>query len=192
MSLHACVHAERRLAAKRRRLRHRCYLKRVDRHGGRERAWNDADLRRPQIADLLGIPATPGLSDILAGAATLESALIRTAELPDLYVLPAAIAHICAAELFESQNWQALISQIRAQFSMVLFDAPPIALVADYELIQLACDGAMVVVRPDHTKRQACTKALEIVPKEKLLGVVVNGFNDWWLWKTDSYAYYRQ
>jgi capsular exopolysaccharide synthesis family protein len=151
----------------------------------------DADLRRPRIANLLGISATPGLAEILSGSADLEAALVRTEEFPGLYVLPAGAARTGAAELLDSPNWKAFIERIRSRFSSVLFDAPPIALVADYELIQLACDGAIVVIRPNHSGRAACLKALEIVPRDKLLGVVLNCYENWWLWKADSYSYYR-
>src|SRR5689334_122887 len=150
----------------------------------------DGDLRRPRIADMLGIAETPGLAEVLAGTSDLDSALVQAAEFPNLFVLPAGIARGAAAELLESQNWRTFITQIRARFTTVLFDAPPIALVADYELIQLACDAAIVVVRPDHSSRTACLKALEIVPRDKLIGVLVNCFESWWLRKTNNYSYY--
>jgi capsular exopolysaccharide synthesis family protein len=152
----------------------------------------DGDLRRPRIAEMLGIPPSPGLAEVLERAADLDEALVRTAEFPNLFILPAGAGRIGAAELLDSANWRPFIAQIRARFTNVLFDAPPIAAVADYELIQLACDGAIVVVRPDHSNRAACMKALEIVPRDKLLGVILNCFENWWLWKTDGYSYYRQ
>ena len=36
--------------------------------------------------------------------------------------------------------------------------------VADYDLIQAACDGVVVVVRPDHTNRKACFELIDKVP----------------------------
>jgi receptor protein-tyrosine kinase len=151
----------------------------------------DGDLRRPRVAELLGIPPSPGLAEVLEGTADLEAALVRTAELPNLFVLPAGAGRTGAAELLDSANWRPFIARIRARFSNVLFDAPPIALVADYELIQLACDGAIVVARPDHTNRAACLNALELVPRDKMLGVILNCIENWWLWKTDGYSYYQ-
>jgi receptor protein-tyrosine kinase len=151
----------------------------------------DGDLRRPRIADMLGIPPHPGLAEVLSGTVDLDTALVRTAEFQNLFVLPAGSGGAGATELLDSPNWRTFIAQIRARFSNVLFDAPPIALVADYELIQLACDGTIVVVRPDHSNRAACLKALEMVPRDKLLGVVINCCENWWLWKLDSYSYYR-
>lgn len=150
----------------------------------------DGDLRRPCIADLLGIQRTPGLAQILAGSVSLESALAQAEQLPNLYVLSAGGADANAAELLDSRNWRIFIDQVRVAFSHVIFDAPPVAMVADYELLQLACDGVVLVLRPDHTDRAAYLKSLETVSRDKLLGVVLNGIEDWCLWKSSAYGYY--
>jgi Mrp family chromosome partitioning ATPase len=62
--------------------------------------------------------------------------------------------------------------------------------VADYQLLELASDGVVLVVRPDHTNRQLWAKAVATVPAEKQLGVVLNCVENWFLWKTHSYYYY--
>jgi receptor protein-tyrosine kinase len=151
----------------------------------------DTDLRRPRVAEILGLPITPGLAEVLAGTVDLNEALVRTVEFPNLFVLPAGTGRTGAAELLDSTNWRILVTEIRARFTYALFDAPPIALVADYELIQLACDGTIIVVRPDHSNRSACLKALEIVPRDKLLGVVLNCFEPWLFCKAPAYSYYK-
>jgi Mrp family chromosome partitioning ATPase len=61
--------------------------------------------------------------------------------------------------------------------------------VADYELLQLASDGVVLIARPDHTNRQLWRNALETVPKSKQLGVILNCVEDWFLWKTRGYYY---
>jgi capsular exopolysaccharide synthesis family protein len=152
----------------------------------------DGDLRRPRISDALGLPVAPGLTEVLSGVAELESALVRAEQFPNLFILPAGNSGESAAELLDSERWRLLIKQIRERFTNVLFDTPPIATVADYELVQLVCDGTIVIARPDHSDRAACVAALGIVPKEKLLGVVLNCVEDWWLWKTPAYGYYRK
>jgi Mrp family chromosome partitioning ATPase len=57
-------------------------------------------------------------------------------------------------------------------------------------LLQLACDGVVLVVRQDYTNRRLCQRALDTVPKAKQLGIVLNCVEDWFLWKTQSYYYY--
>jgi protein-tyrosine kinase len=150
----------------------------------------DTDLRRPRIAHLLGIPSAPGLADVLCGRACLDEALVRTQEFPTLSILPAGEGAENAAELLDSDQWRGLIQEIRSRFSHAIMDATPAAVVADYELLQHVADGVIVVVRPDHTDRKACLTLLQSVPREKLIGVVLNCVEESWLWNTPGYYSY--
>jgi capsular exopolysaccharide synthesis family protein len=150
----------------------------------------DADFRRPRISEVLGIGGGKRLEHVLDGLVELPSAVVRAEEIPNLFVLCAGNGTENASELLDSEKWHAVIKQIRSHFTNVVFDAPPIATLADYELLQLACDGVVVVVRPDHTERAGCLKALQTIPGNKLLGVVLNAVEDWWLWKPPNYGHY--
>jgi capsular exopolysaccharide synthesis family protein len=150
----------------------------------------DTDFRRSTIHSQLGLPATPGLSDVLSGGATLEEALIRTKQFPNLYVISAGTPCANPSELLDSTQWGTICVHLRSRFRYVIADSPPVASVADYELLQASCDGVVLVVRPDHTKRQACMKAIGTIPKDKLIGVVVNCVSDWFLARSD-YSYYN-
>jgi len=94
--------------------------------------------------------------------------------------------------LLDSSRWTALCASVRQQFKYVIFDTPPIAAVADYDLIQAHCDGVVLVVRPDHTDRKQCMQAIEAIPKDRLLGVVLNCVSDWFMWKTQGYHSYTE
>jgi capsular exopolysaccharide synthesis family protein len=149
----------------------------------------DADLRRSQIAKMLGIPETPGLADVLSGVCSLTEAIVRLDQFPNFCVLPGGKPITNPTELLDSSRWASLCASVRRQFKYVVFDAPPMATVADYELIQAHCDGVVVVVRPDHTNRKLCLQALDTVPKERLVGVLMNCVSDWFLWRTRDYHY---
>jgi protein-tyrosine kinase len=150
----------------------------------------DTDLRRPRIANLLGIPSAPGLADVLCERASLDEALVRTQEFPTLSILPAGEGMENAAELLDSDQWRRLILEIRSRFSHAIMDATPAAVVADYELLQHVADGVIVVIRPDHTDREACLSLLQSVPREKLIGAVLNCVEESWLWNTPGYYSY--
>jgi capsular exopolysaccharide synthesis family protein len=149
----------------------------------------DADLRRPSVAKLLGLAPAPGLADVLTGRAEAEAAIVRVEEFPNLSVLTAGESK-APAELLESERWRQLLAYARAHFRYVVLDATPVASVADYELVQLVSDGVLLVVRPDHTDRKMCRGALELIPKPKLVGVVLNCVENWFFWKTHGYGYY--
>jgi len=152
----------------------------------------DGDLRRPTIHKHLGLADTPGLGDVLEGKCSLEEAIIQTEQFPSLYVLSAGERRANPAELFDSTQWRSVCERLRRSFQYVVIDSSPIAAVADYDLIQANCDGVLVVVRPDHTKRSECFQALQSIPKERLIGVVVNCIEDWFLGKKSYPSYYYQ
>jgi receptor protein-tyrosine kinase len=139
----------------------------------------DGDLRKSAMDRLLGLPESPGLSEVLVGAAMLEDAIVRTREFPNLYILGAGKASVNPVELLDSSVWRGVCSRLREQFRYVVVDSPPVGAVADYELIQEACDGVILVVRPDYTHRDLCKRALDVIPKAKFLGVLMNCVPEW-------------
>lgn len=152
----------------------------------------DGDFRRSSIHVLLGLPPAPGLAEVLVGTRTLEDALVRSEDFAGLYVLPAGVAEANPAELLDSPRWRSLAAAIRNYFQYIIVDSPPVAAVTDYDLIQASCDGVLLVMRPDHTKRSLCFKAIETVPKEKLIGIVLNSVPEWFAapQAPSSYYYY--
>jgi len=152
----------------------------------------DADLRLSKVHERLGIPRAPGLAEVLSGACELEDAMLQVQELPNFYVLPAGQAETNPTELLDSSNWHKLLVRLREEFHRTIVDSPPVEAVADYDLIAAHCDGVVLVVRPDHTSRPLLTSALAKV-KGKLIGVLINDVEDWFLWKrgSPSYHYYQ-
>jgi capsular exopolysaccharide synthesis family protein len=150
----------------------------------------DADFRLSALHDRLGLPSGPGLADVLADSASLEQSLIRTEQFPRLYVLPAGTRPRNPTELLASSRWRALCELLSRSFKYVIFDSPPVGAVADYELIEAMCDGVLLVVRPDHTARKPCFQAIKAVPKEKLIGVILNCVPKWFLGREYGYNNY--
>jgi protein-tyrosine kinase len=150
----------------------------------------DADFRRASIHTQIGFPEAPGLADVLGRGCSLEAAVIRCEQFPSLYVLPAGDPPANPAELLDSPQWAELCGQLRKKFEYVILDSPPMEAVTDYDLIQAACDGVVVVVRPDHTNRKACFDLIDKVPKGKFIGVLLNCVNEWFLAKPYTYDSY--
>ena len=139
----------------------------------------DADLRKPVMHKQLGLPQSPGLADVLAGACTLDEALVHTREFPNLYAITSGTTSVNPVELLDSRPWRDLCARLRTMFRYVIIDSPPVGAVADYALIQDVCDGIILVVRPDYTDRNLCRQSLDLVPKAKFLGVLLNCVPDW-------------
>ncbi len=150
----------------------------------------DGDFRRSTIHAQLGLEQSPGLGDVLEGTATLQQAMVRAEQMPNLYILPAGMAKLNPVELLDSKHWADFMTVCREKFRYIIVDSPPVAAVADYTLIEASCDGVIIVARPDHTDRRMCLKALQTVAKEKLLGVALNGVQKWFLGRYTSGDYY--
>ena len=66
-----------------------------------------------------------------------------------------------------------LIENLRQRFRFVILDVPPMGSLADYDLVEAASDGVILVVRQDHTTRSAVQSALMAIPAVKRLGIVI-------------------
>jgi capsular exopolysaccharide synthesis family protein len=150
----------------------------------------DGDLRRPSIWSQLGVEETPGLADVLAGAASLDPTILKIQEFGNLHVLLAGKSDHNPTELLDSEVFSSTLARLKQLFRYIIIDSPPIASVADSDLLTATADGVIVVVRPDHTNRQACAKVLESIPKNKFLGVVMNRVSEWFLSKSYGYSGY--
>jgi len=150
----------------------------------------EADMRRPNMASLFGLPAQPGLSEYLGGKCSFGEMIIRVEQFPNLSVVAAGKPCANPTELLDSERWSAACEELRRRSRFVIFDAPPMGTVADYDLIEANCDGVVFVVRPDCTNRKACLESLAGVSRDKLIGVLINCAPDWFLWKTQDRYYY--
>ncbi len=146
----------------------------------------DADFRHSRCGQWLEVRDSPGLTEVLSGRKPLEEAVVQVEQFPNLHFLPCGDAGTNPAELLDSPQAKALFSYFRSEFEFTVVDGPPVGSVADYDILQAMCDGVLVVVRPDHTKRSVYTLALESVPKEKLLGVLLNDEKPWFMWRPEA------
>jgi capsular exopolysaccharide synthesis family protein len=66
---------------------------------------------------------------------------------PGLFILPVGTLPPNPTELLLSDNFKAMIEQMRSQFDYVFLDCPPIELVADSSIITEAVDMTVFVMR---------------------------------------------
>ena len=144
----------------------------------------DGDIRSRGLTRRLQSLSTPGLSEVLAEKCEPEEAILAT-DIPNLYVLTAGSPTIPSAELFAGPAWQELIEWSNQSFKLVLVDSPPVLNLADVELMTGACDGVLMVVRAQQTKRDVLQKTTSQIDPKKLLGVVYNAAES----SSNSYNY---
>jgi capsular exopolysaccharide synthesis family protein len=150
----------------------------------------DADLRMPSLADYLGIETNKGLSDILTEDATLSESIIKL-EPSGLYILPGGDARNDVAELISGPKFKEILREAREMFDYIIVDAPPLGIFTDATVLINHADGAILVVRANRTKYSAIDRMLEPLPKDRMLGVVLNQSEDVMDESHYNYGYYN-
>lgn len=136
----------------------------------------EADLRRPTLGPALGLPAAPGLSDVLAGQVEVAAA-VRPGGVDRLSVLPAGTVPPNPAELLGSQRMADVVAALRGDYDKLLLDAPPLLPVTDAVVCSALADGVLLVVRWGRTSRDEVAEAAAMLEQvhAPVLGSVLNG-----------------
>lgn len=146
----------------------------------------EADLRQPKFTEQLGLQTGPGLADVLIGDLSMHDATqsieLGTAaggsgEGRTLDVLSAGrMLPPNPAELLESRQMEALLEQAKAEYDLVIIDAPPLTTVSDAYPLLAKVDGVAIVGRVGRSRRDAAERLHLILDDSSavLLGVITN------------------
>jgi capsular exopolysaccharide synthesis family protein len=147
----------------------------------------DSDLRQPCATEYLAIDAPRGLSEVLGGELSLRDAIVRL-DPAGLYLLPGGRARDDVAELLSGPTYAAVIAEARRLFDFIIIDAPPLGIFTDANVLINRADSALMVVRAGKTRYAIVDKLLAQLPRERMLGVVLNRSDE----QLGSNEYYYQ
>ena len=135
----------------------------------------DLDMQRPKIGTYLGLQYDKGLSDYLAGTASFDE-IVYEPGVERLAVIPNGRPLEQSSELLASPRMAELMQSLAAEVPrrVVIFDMPPLLLSDDVLRFLPNVDGLLFVVSEAMTQRAALVHARDILPEDKLLGVVLN------------------
>ena len=148
----------------------------------------ECDLRRPSIARLFGMKTVKGLSSYLMEEDELSNLLHKT-QIDGLTLLVAGRKPMNPYELVASQLMVDLLEEVKNRYEdrYIILDSPPVQVAAETGVLSKFVDGIVFVVRYGKSSRKVIQETLEKIDKEKLLGVVFNGFEG----KYTSEYYYK-
>jgi len=136
----------------------------------------EADFRRPVIHSAFGLPNRGGLSQALMEERPLHTVALPT-EFPGLSVVVAGDYDPEQTDLLNSARIQRVRQDVESHYDLVLWDTPPIILVADALNLVAQSDGVILVVRsgaiPTSVLRRARQQIMQV--KGRILGVLLNG-----------------
>ncbi len=161
----------------------------------------DCDLRTPCLHTRFGIGDVPGLSEYLSHGSHFEAAghkkfgdvpelseflsdgvflasLFLTTKVNKLTILPAGSPPNNPSELLSSKQMSELLRKEKTRYSnrYIVIDAPPPKLMTESSVLARQIDGVLIVVKYGSTPRKLVSDLVDILGKEKIIGIVFNGF----------------
>ncbi|RJO65759.1 MAG: polysaccharide biosynthesis tyrosine autokinase [Candidatus Omnitrophota bacterium] len=133
------------------------------------------DLRRPTLDKTFGVKREPGVHEYVVGSATLERALRNVTDImlgdmgledvrktpgfENIWLLTTGKLSSNPSEILASKEMTSLIEKLRAQFDIVIFDAPPVLPVADAGMLASKMDCVVLVYEIGRTSREALIRS---------------------------------
>ena len=152
----------------------------------------DCDMRRPTLAEKLGIKKFPGLSNYLTKQSKLEELTqvceMKAGENP-FYVITAGQNPPNPVELLSSARMKKALEYMRQNFDFVILDMPPVGEVSDAMAVANDTDGILLVVRQNYCDRNVLAETVQQFDfiGAKTLGVVYNCTSE-----TSGGGYYKK
>lgn len=135
----------------------------------------DADLRRPRLNGLLGLPNDVGLTNVLAGQISLDQVIQPWGD-GRLCLLASGSIPPNPSELLGSVKMAELIPRVRQQFDKIVIDTPPVLPVTDAAVASVSAEAVVMVVRHGRTSRAQVASAASTLENidARVVGSVLN------------------
>jgi exopolysaccharide/PEP-CTERM locus tyrosine autokinase len=139
----------------------------------------DCDLRNPSIHKFLGYSNNQGLHEYLTGEKPLTDLIIRSG-IDKLSLLCAGGPSRRAAELLSSAKMKEFLTEVRDRYPdrFIIIDSTPTQVTAEPNVLSNLVDGIVFVVLAERAPRASVRKSIELVGRDKTLGVVFNGYDE--------------
>ena len=137
-----------------------------------------ADLRKPRLHRFFTLETEPGLSNALAGEATVWDSL-QAPQVENLRVMVSGPVPARPTELLQSEAMGELVADLRDVSDFVIIDTSPILPVADALVLAPLVDGILLVADASITTRSAVTHTRELLDQvdARLVGAVFNDYD---------------
>ena len=135
----------------------------------------DADVARPSLPRVLGLPEEPGLLDLLDGSAEMSSVLLKT-NIDKLTILLSGTPHPRATELLASDAMRTLLAEISDRYPdrIVIFDSPPLLLTTEARVLAANMGQVVLVVQAGKTLQSQVEHALSTIEACPVKMLVLN------------------
>lgn len=136
----------------------------------------DADVARPSVLSMLGLPSAEGLLDVVtANSLDISGVLLRT-NIEKLSILPSGTQHPRATELLASDAMIRLLDDMAKRYPdrIIIFDSPPLLATTEARELATHMGQIVVVVQAGETGQGAVKEALATIEACPLKMMVLN------------------
>jgi polysaccharide biosynthesis transport protein len=135
----------------------------------------DADLRRPALNRVLGLPVQPGLTDVLTDRAAFVDAVQKDPR-STVAFLPAGNQVQNPLHLLASERTRQFLHGLGKHYDLILIDSSPVMAVSDPRILSRYVDQTVFVVRWARTPREQALNALAQIVEAggRVAGVVLS------------------
>ena len=139
----------------------------------------ELDIRKPKIAEYLGLDKKEGITLYLSGKVSKEEIIKPSGVNPNLWVITAGVIPPNPNELLAKPMLDQLIADLRNDFDYILIDTAPVGVVSDSFLLNRLADVNLYVVRADYTPKRYIEDATRYFRENKLskLYFILNAVN---------------
>ena len=141
----------------------------------------DADLRRPSLDKALGMRQheQPGLTDLIAGAKSLEECLIKNGD-SRIDILTAGTFSRRPLDIYSSERFGKLLTLLDQKYDRIIMDTAPVAPVSDALLLSPQVDSLLFVVKAGRTAIPQARRSIQKLQRigAPLSGVILNKIDE--------------
>ena len=139
----------------------------------------DTDVRRPRVAELLGLPPGHGFGDWVTGRVSKTKIVVR-GPVPGLFVVSAGGADAQAVVEQLDRRLPELLAAAKLQFDVVILDTAPVLCTPEALALCRHADGVVLSVMRDLTRVSDVEASTERLASAgaRLLGAVVTGSDE--------------
>jgi succinoglycan biosynthesis transport protein ExoP len=136
----------------------------------------DADLRRPTLHKVFGVPNLGGVTELLRSPELELNDQMKRTGIENLHLITSGPLPPNPAELLGSARMAQLIHRLEEIADIIIFDSPPILPVTDTAVLSKRVGGVILVAQAGRTRREMIKQAVKRLEQVdgKILGVVLN------------------
>ncbi len=135
----------------------------------------DTDMRQGRLHESFALSNERGIGHYLTEKMPLDRVAQKT-DVPNLLLVASGKSPIDSSQLFSSPRMTDFIRESRERFDMVVYDTPPLTVIADTAIIISRLHGTVLTVRSGLAGSRILQKAMMILSESQanLIGVVFN------------------